>query len=257
MFCMLNYFASFYIVLIPVVIFVLPVLIGIVFQLLCWIFLLIASFFFSMKKDYQKPSAFSRWLLNFGYRLVCSGGRLVIHFDGKELLPKGRRFLFISNHRSRFDHMVECLAMDDEYMAFVSKEENFRILLARRLMKRNCYISLKRGDGRSAFEMIRKSIAFIKNGVLSIGIFPEGTRSPDGKLLPFKPGVFKIAEKSECPIVVGAIKGTDLVCKNWPWKRTPVHFEILKVYEPCEFKDRNTNDLSDEIENLLRKSLES
>ena len=181
----------------------------------------------------------------------------MIHFDGKELLPKGRRFLFISNHRSRFDHMVECLAMDDEYMAFVSKEENFRILLARRLMQRNCYISLKRGDGRSAFEMIRKSIACIKNGVLSIGIFPEGTRSLDGKLLPFKPGVFKIAEKAECPIVVGAIKGTDLVCKNWPWKRTPVHFEILKVYEPCEFKDRNTNELSDEIENLLRKSLES
>ena len=234
----------------------LPVVLRIVFYILVWLVLIVISLFYSPKKEYEKPSRASHKILVFGYKVICSMGRVKIHFKGTEKLPEGKRFLFVSNHRSKFDNMVQTIAMKDENLAFVSKSANFKIPIGRRFINRNCYINLQRRQAKSAFEMVMKAQQFISNGITSIGIFPEGTRSKTSELLPFKPGVFKIAQKANCPVVVGVIKNTEKIHKNWPVHRTHVYFEIIKVYKQEEVSSRNTSNLASEIEGLVRAELE-
>lgn len=244
-----------YVLLGLIAILILPIVLRIAFYILGWIIVVVVCLFFSPKKKYEKPSNFSYKMLNFSYFLTCSCARIKIHVSGKEILPNGERFLFVSNHRSRFDNMIHSLVMKNEKILFISKEENLKIPVARRFINRNCFVSFERGSAKSAFEMIRKSINFIKSGIASIGVFPEGTRSKTGELLPFKPGVFKIAEKAKCPIVVGVIKETERIHKNWPFKRTDVYFKIVKVFRPEDFSEKNTVDLSDEIYLIINDEL--
>ncbi len=64
---------------------------------------------------------------------------------------------------------------------------------------------------------------------MSIGIYPEGTRSKDCKLQEFKPGCLKVAEKAECPMVIVATRGTEKIHKNVPFKRTHVYIDVIDV----------------------------
>ncbi len=253
---MWNLHAVLFVLLGIVALVLIPFALRIVYYIAGWLFLIVAGFFYSPDKDYEKPSGLSHSLLNFGYSLICSASRVRIHVKGVEQVPADEKFLFVSNHRSRFDNMVCALAMKRIKIAFVSKEENFRIPVGSRYMRRNCYICLKRGNSRSAFEMIKKSVEHIKGGVASVGIFPEGTRSKSGKVLPFKPGVFRIAEESLSPIVVGVTRNTEQIRLRWPWRATDVYFEVLKVYFPKDLNGKSTSQVAREIENLVRDALD-
>ncbi len=231
------------------------ILLPLALYLLIWIFLSGVSLFYNPKKKYKKPSAFSYGLLNFGYRIICSMARVKIHFKGKELLPQNEKFAFVSNHRSKFDNMVQAISLKKEKIVFVSKIQNFKIPIARRYIARNCYFPLERGNHRSAIEMIIASVRLIKENIASVGIYPEGTRSRDGQLLPFHPGCFKIAQKAKCPLVLGVIQGTEKIHKNFPWKKTHVYFEIIKVYKDEEIENKSTIDLAKEAESLIKEKI--
>ena len=119
-------------------------------------------------------------------------------------------------------------------------------------MKRGLYLSLPRGNTRQEFQVIMKAIEYIKDDKVSIGIFPEGSRSKDGKLQDFKPGAFKIAEKAKCPILVCCMRGTFDIHKNWPWKMTQ-DMDILDVIEPSVWESKNTIEVSQYAHDLISK----
>lgn len=225
-----------------------------IFYVLSAIFIVLWSLLYNPKKDYEKPSKCSYGIMIYAYKLGCLISNVRIHFSGQELLPKNQRYMFISNHRSKFDHLIESVAIKNEKLAFVSKAENFKMFVGRRYIKRNCYISLERGNGKSAVKMIIEAIRLISKGICSVGIFPEGSRSKTLQMLPFHAGSFKIAQKAKCPIVVSTITETEKIHKNWP-KKTDVYFKIIKVYNPEEIVSRNTNELSEEIENIMKSEL--
>lgn len=236
------------------------ILIG-VLVLLLWPFIFVGfwSIFYNPKKDYEKPSNSSYNIMIFAYKIGCLLGNVRIHFSGQELLPKNQHYLLVSNHRSKFDHMIQSISLkksENEKIAFVSKAENFKMFVGRRYIKRNCYISLERDSGRSAVKMIIEAIRLINKENCSVGIYPEGSRSKTLQMLPFHAGSFKIAQKAKCPIVVGITQGTEKIHKNWP-KKTDVYFKIVKVYKAEEIVDKNTNELSEEIENLMKVELEN
>ena len=118
-------------------------------------------------------------------------------------------------------------------------------------MRRGLYLPISRGNPREGLQAILKAIEYIKEDKVSIGIFPEGTRSKDGNLQDFKPGAFKIAEKSLCPVVVCCMRGTIDIHKNWPWKKTDVYMDILEVIDPSVWKDKTTVEVSQHAYELL------
>lgn len=226
-----------------------------VFYLICWLILIAFCLPVSMKKEFTVPSRFYGKIMNFGYWVLCGNARIRMHATGLEKVPDGEHFLLVSNHRSSFDNMVQTYMLKKELFSYVTKKENFKIPIGRHFMKKICYLPLNRGDIRSAVKVINDASGFIKNGYCSIGLFPEGTRTKDGKLGPFKPGCFKIAVKSKCPIVVTTTTGAEMVHRNWPFKKTHVYFDVLKFIPYDEIDGKTTVEIADMVRTIILDDL--
>lgn len=223
-----------------------------VFSLIYWFVLWLTCFFIPVKKKYDKPSKFYQFLLNTAYRFVCSAARVKVLTTGLEKIPKNCKFLFVSNHLSRFDNMIQCIVMRKTPLAFITKPSNYKIPIGRHLMSRCCYVSIDRSSPKSAARSISRAAELIGSDAVSVGVFPEGHRGTGYDLQEFKPGCFKTATKAGCPIVVATICGTEKIHKNFPFHKTEVHFDILKIVEPTKEK---TTVLSQKIKEIMQENL--
>lgn len=239
---------------------VLSVLAGLVaawflWQILLWLFWICVNLTINKKKEYTTTSRFYNWAFVLWYRYMMIAGRLKLHVSGYNKVPFGKRFLLVSNHCSKFDNFIQCAVLKKTQLAYISKPENFKIPIGGRFMRRGLYLSLPRGNTREEFKVIMKAIEYIKDDKVSIGIFPEGTRSKDGNLQEFKPGAFKIAEKAKCPVIVCSMKGTFEIHKNWPWKTSHVYMDILDVIDPSVWDEKNTVEVSQYAHDLILNNL--
>lgn len=123
---------------------------------------------------------------------------------GRERLPEGPCVL-VANHLSLLDILV--LFRLATPFTWVSKAENFRVPLIGWNMRLNRYVALKRGDRASVLRMLAECEQALQDGT-PVMMFPEGTRSPDGLLRPFKPGAFELALRVGVPVVPVVVRGT-------------------------------------------------
>lgn len=225
-------------------------------HLLIWIFLAVVALPISMKKTYDKPSKFHCKVFNLAYWSLCNLARVKIHASGIEQIPFDKHFFFVSNHRSKFDNMVHSMVLHKTELAFISKPENFKIPIGRHLMNRSCYLAIERNNPREGMKTILRAISLLGNDAVSIGVFPEGTRSKTTELLEFKPGCFKIAEKTKSPIIVGVTQGTEKIHKNFPWKPTHVYFDVIKVLYPQDYEGKTTVEISECVYALIKNHID-
>lgn len=116
-----------------------------------------------------------------------------------------RGYVVVANHESQADpFLLSHLPWD---MRWVAKAELFDVPLAGWLLRLGGDIPIRRGDRESAHEMMEACKSTLKNG-LSVMIFPEGTRSRDGSLLPFKAGAFQLALETGAKVLPLALAGT-------------------------------------------------
>lgn len=126
--------------------------------------------------------------------------------EGLEHVPRGEPLIFMGNHQGNFDILALFLAIPQRF-AWLAKEELFKVPVFGHSMRRAGYIPLDRGDGREALRSLERAAGMIRAGA-SVVVFPEGTRTKDGNLLPFKKGGFLLAGKAEVPIVPFTITGS-------------------------------------------------
>jgi 1-acyl-sn-glycerol-3-phosphate acyltransferase len=124
----------------------------------------------------------------------------------RELVPSDGPVIYMGNHQGNFDIMALTMAIPRTF-SWVAKEELFRIPLFGAAMLRAGYIPLDRSDGRKALKSMKLAAERIAGGT-SVVIFPEGTRTKDGQLLPFKRGAFLLAARAGVPIVPFTINGS-------------------------------------------------
>jgi 1-acyl-sn-glycerol-3-phosphate acyltransferase len=121
--------------------------------------------------------------------------------------PDARRpYLFVANHKSMAD--VFLLPLLPWEMKFLSKESVFRIPLLGWQMRVSGDIPLLRGDRASARHAIEEMRERLQRR-LSVVVFPEGTRSPDGSIAPFREGAFRLAIELGVDVVPLAVAGTE------------------------------------------------
>jgi 1-acyl-sn-glycerol-3-phosphate acyltransferase len=125
---------------------------------------------------------------------------------GADKVPHASPVIFMSNHQGNFDILALFMAIPHRFY-WLAKEELFRIPVFGHSMARAGYIPLDRGDGRRALKSVEAAAATVRGG-RSVLIFPEGTRTFDGSLLPFKKGGFLLAGKAGVPVVPVTIKGS-------------------------------------------------
>lgn len=186
---------------------------------------------------------------------VLKVARVRVRVTGKELLPKGTRFMLVSNHLSRFDPMVSMVALKHTPLAFVSKPENFKIPIAGPYVHKCKFLAIDRENPRAAIATLNTAVEYIKSGELSMGIYPEGTRSLTGELGEFHDGVFKIARDTKAPIVIMTLRGTENIAKNFPLRSTHVEMKIIKVIQPEEYAGMRTGPISAMVREYMEKDL--
>jgi 1-acyl-sn-glycerol-3-phosphate acyltransferase len=142
-----------------------------------------------------------------------------VYIEGLANIDPSQSYIYMSNHRSNFDIpvLLGCLPIQFRWLA---KAELFKIPIFGRAMRGAGYVQIDRSNRKSAFKSIDQVAAKMKNGV-SVMIFPEGTRSEDGNVKPFKKGGFVMAVDSGAPIVPVILRGTRSIMAKGSWRIYP------------------------------------
>lgn len=208
-----------------------------------------------MNREYDTidPGA-HRWMMTF-LRWLLAVCRVKIRTVNMDIVPREGAFLLVGNHRSAFDPLSTVVAMKDWPLAFISKPENIYKLFVGPVPYKCCFLPIDRENARNALKTINTAAARMKAHACSYGIYPEGTRTRTGKLLEFKPGAFKAAQKAHVPVVVVAVEGSEQVLKRAPLRSTTVTLTYLTVIDADTVKAKRTQELADEVKGMLLEKL--
>ena len=173
---------------------------------------------------------------------ICWASGVEVTVTGTEPLDPEKPYIFAANHQSQFDILVlqGYLGVDFRWLA---KKELFRVPIWGPAMRRAGYIPVDRSHGRKAIKSLDEAAQKIASGT-SVIIFPEGTRSKDGKLQDFKAGAMVLAIKSGVPIVPVAILGTYEILPKGKLLMTPGKVQI-RAGCPIETKNCSARDKHD------------
>lgn len=163
------------------------------------------------------------------------------------------RTVVVSNHASQADpFLISRLPWE---MKWLGKESLFKLPVVGWAMWLAGDIPIRRGSTGSSREAMRRCAQWLERGV-PVMIFPEGTRSPDGALLPFKDGAFRLALDADAELLPIAVEGTRTALPKHSW-----HFgrsrALVAVGKPISSKGRSVEELKqlvrEQIEGLLRE----
>ena len=177
------------------------------------------------------------------YRIAAWWGRfsaklfgISIEVIGRDSYNPEQNYLVISNHAGMADIPL-MLGNMNLSLVFVAKEELGKIPLFGLALRQAGYILIKRGQNREALKSLMLASEALKQG-RSVHIFPEGTRSETGKLLPFKRGAFLVAMKGDAPVLPVTIIGSHLITpkKSLKIHKGKIRIIIGKPLQPDSFK---------------------
>ena len=223
-----------------------------VWALILLTIIFIWSLLLGKRKNVDNPSKFYYFFVREITHQIDIFARVKVIISGEDKLPN-QKCMIISNHLSMFDAICIVDKFKLQPLSCVTKIENERIPICGPFIHNAGFIPLDRTSPQKAVKCIQRAANCISSDLSHIYICPEGTRSKSGELLPFHAGSFKIATKTNAPIVICNFKNTNMVHKNFPWKRTKVYLDIIDVIYPEQYSDKNTQQIAD----LCRQIIEN
>ena len=182
--------------------------------------------------------------------LKIAGIRLKV--IGLEQLDSSRQYIFMANHQSNIDIPVLVQSLTKFQLRWVAKRELLFIPLFGWAMWASRHIVVDRSNRSKAMASLRKAKERIEGGI-SVVLFPEGTRSADGQLLPFKRGGFVLAVKTQTPIVPITINGSGALLPRGDWRIRGGEIEVI-VSEPVplnEYRAGNIRGLLSHVRTIM------
>ena len=207
-------------------------------------------------KPREKDSPWFRWLVLEIINLLFKVLPIRLRTRGFENAPKDGRFLLACNHLDNIDptFLLHCLRQHP--MAFVAKQESKHMFLVNKVMPMLLCPYINRENDREALKTILRCISLLKNDTVSVAIFPEGRINKYRKLAHFRPGVFKIAQKAQVPIVVCTLQGSNQALKRvLKLRSAPVEVHLLEVIQPETIADKTTVEVAEYVYELMAKDL--
>jgi len=194
---------------------------------------------------------------NWGKKMVkIASIQLDIH--GIENIKSDENYIFVANHSSLFDIPILQATIPNPFRIMYKKELE-KVPFFGLVLKKSPYIVIDRDESKNAMESLNQAIAAIKTGT-SVLIYPEGTRSKDGKLQEFKRGAFFMASRAAKPIIPVTIIGTS---KILPKGSLEFNEGVIKIIfnPPIEIQSNinrlQEKELMSNIHNILKTQLEN
>ncbi len=154
--------------------------------------------------------------------------------EGDENFPRDRPYILMMNHQSMADIMVAWMIAPTP-VRFIAKHVLSYVPVVGWVMWIFGMVSIDRGDAHAAAKALKKAARVLAGG-RTLCAFPEGTRTRDGKIGPFKKGVFLLAMKAKVPIIPVAAEGLGVFAPRTGWHPRPVTIRV-KVGAPIPTVD--------------------
>ena len=183
-------------------------------------------------------------------RLLCKLNGVKLEIVGQENILTDKPQIFVSNHQGYFDIFALSGYLPVQ-IRWVAKSSLFKIPFVGWAMSASGYIPVERDDRKKSYEAFNKTIEKIKAGS-SIIIFPEGTRSEDGQIGPFKKGSNLIASRSKSPMVPVTLIGSGDIIKKGSAVVTP---GLVKVIISPPVEPNNNKKENEEILESIRRTI--
>lgn len=174
---------------------------------------------------FDKERVVLHWVSRFWARsLFILNPFWKVRVEGLERVDRTKPYVVITNHQAMLD--IPLLYIHPANFKWVSKQEVIKMPIFGQVLLMHGDIPIKRGSAASAREMMQKATARLKHGT-SIIMFPEGTRTKDGRVGRFKEGAFLLAKEAGVGLQPVVIEGTGSVADGWrlkPHHTITVHF---------------------------------
>lgn len=224
--------------------------------LLTFIFVLIMAAAVDMKKVQEKDSFFYRSVCHAAMTVVLPLLRVRVHYQGLEQTPPQGCCLVVCNHIFDLDPVFLLEAFREKRLTFIAKREVMDMFIAGPFLHKMRGQPINRENDREALKTILNCVRLIKEDNASVAVFPEGYVSVDRKLHPFRNGVFKIALKTNVPIVVCTLRNTQHVLHNaMRLKPTDVYMHLVGVIEPKEFQGSTAVQIGERVHKMMAEDL--
>ena len=160
------------------------------------------------------------------------------------------------NHLHNIDPAFIMNAFPKSQLSFVAKREAKEMFLVGKVIGKLMGSFINRENDREALKTILRCIHLLKEDKASVAIFPEGRINKFRKLAHFRPGVFKIAQKADVPVVVCTLRGTQTVLERLlKCKPSKVELHLLEVIPAQELQGVTTVDIADRVYKLMADDL--
>ena len=225
--------------------------------LLAFLLVLIMCAFVDLEKEQHKDNRFYRAMLYVIADAAHTVLQVRVHTQGLEKIPADGRVLLVCNHLDNVDPVIIMHQVKKKQtLAFIAKREVASMFVVGKFMHKILGQRVNRENDREALKTILKCIEIIKEDKASIAVFPEGGIRGGNVLHPFRHGVFKIALRTQVPIVVCTLWGTQNVFHNGlRLKPTDVDFHVLGVVQPEEIKGKTAVEVGHIVHDMMAKDL--
>ncbi|MGH9805624.1 MAG: lysophospholipid acyltransferase family protein [Candidatus Acidiferrales bacterium] len=169
----------------------------------------------------------ARWSMEVALRLA--GVEAVVR--GAENFPRGQ-CIYMANHQSNIDPPIVFTVLP-ERIAFMGKKQLWSVPILGTALRLGEFIPVHREVKEEARASVEEALEVLRRGTVSLMVYPEGTRSFDGRLLPFKGGVFLLAIRSGLPIVPCTLDGATDVMPKAIWQVYPKVVTVT-IHAPIE-----------------------
>lgn len=192
-----------------------------------------------------------RWIgraIRLTGRVMCAcvpAWRFSVRGPVPEPLPP--RVVCVCNHMSNIDPFL--LTHVPWEMKYLAKASLFRIPMVGWGIGLAGDIPLVRGSASSVKRALARAAWYVERG-MPVLFFPEGTRSPDGQLLPFKDGAFRLAIETGAHVLPLALAGTADALRKGDWKPSPAH-GVVVVGQPIDASGRALPELKEEVRSAI------
>jgi 1-acyl-sn-glycerol-3-phosphate acyltransferase len=182
--------------------------------------------------------------------LWASGTRVEV--EGAEHVDPRRPMVYVSNHQSTLDIPVLFAVLPVD-LRFVAKEQLRWVPLIGWYLQLGGHVLVDRSKRVRAIASLERAAARVARQRISLFAFPEGTRSPDGRILPFKRGIFGLVLKARMPVVPVVLEGSASVMPRGSWRFTPglVRVRILPPVDSSAFGSEDRQGLADAVRKAI------